>query len=76
MYEAQINIEALRNDLLNYYMAATYVYPVALMDISKVQTASEEELIQIALNNNFNLENYVIRHILRLGGETKKYERN
>lgn len=58
----EIDIYKLRKDLINYYKEALYLggYGAAIIDITKVERASIEELINIALNNNFNLNNYII----------------
>lgn len=54
----EINFDRLRSDLINYYGSGIYVYPIALLSVIKVDMCSEEELIKIALSNNFNLEKY------------------
>ena len=55
----EINIEELRKDLINYFGTAMQMYPVAMIELSQVETASEEELINIALKNGFDLDNYI-----------------
>ena len=55
-----INIEKLRKDLMDYFGTASFNgFPIASMDLISVENASNEELIQIALNNNFDLNNYI-----------------
>ena len=55
----EINIEKLRKDLIEHYTAAMYmVSPIAMMDIERVKKASNEELVQIALNNKIKLDDY------------------
>ena len=62
-----IDLERLRNDLLNYFGSAYgFGFSIAVLDLSRVEIASEEELIQIAIQNGFNLENYE-------RGKVKKY---
>lgn len=56
----EIDIESLREDLINYYGTATSFYPIAYMDLIKVEKATDEELIQIAIKNNMDLNNYII----------------
>lgn len=57
----EIDIERLRNDLINYYGTAMFSSsPLAIIELSKIETASDEELIQIAQNNNFDLNKYII----------------
>ncbi len=56
-----IDIDRLRSDLIDYFMAIVFcVSQVAFMNISEVENASDEKLIEIALSNNFDLSNYVI----------------
>ena len=57
----KINIEKLREDLINYFGTAMFYNPTAMMNLEKVKKASEEELIKIALDNKFDLERYQIR---------------
>jgi hypothetical protein len=33
--------------------------PMAIMDLSRVESASDEELVEIALKNNFDLNKYI-----------------
>ena len=55
-----IDIEKLRNDLIDYYTSAMFfASPVALVDLTMVQHASDEELVRIAISNHFNILNYV-----------------
>ena len=53
--EVEIDIEKLRSDLMDYFGTAMGFFPVATMDLIKVQNASDEELINIALKNNFDV---------------------
>ena len=54
-----IDYERLRRDLIDYFGSAMYSgLPLAIMDLSRVENASYEELIKIALNNNFDLTDY------------------
>lgn len=56
----RINIEALRRDLVDYFGTAMMGNPIALMELVKVEQASPEELVKIAEDNNFDLEDYKI----------------
>ena len=56
-----IDIEALRRDLINYFGTAMSFNPMAVMDLTKVEKASPEELVDIAQDNGFNLEDYQIQ---------------
>lgn len=56
----EIDIERLRKDLIDYFGTSLFVYsPLAIMELSKIERASDEELIQLAQNNNFDLNKYV-----------------
>lgn len=55
-----VDIERLRSDLIDYYTSAMFfVSPIALVDLTKVEQASDEELVRIAISNHFNILNYV-----------------
>lgn len=56
-----IDGDKLREDLMNYYGSATPFYPVAIMDVARVQSASPEELLEIANRNNVDLSTYEIK---------------
>lgn len=58
--EVEIDIEKLRSDLMDYFGTATCFFPVATMDLIKVQNATAEELINIALKNNIDLSKYIV----------------
>ncbi len=55
-----IDIERLRNDLINYFEGAYFVggFGAALIDISEIERADSIEVIQIAINNGFDLNKY------------------
>lgn len=63
--EVEIDIEKLRSDLKDYFGSAMGFFPVAIMDLIKVQNASPEELINIALKNNFDLNKYIINGYIK-----------
>lgn len=55
----EINIEKLKQDLIDYFGTAMFnASPLAMIELSKVENASDEKLIEIALNNNFDLSKY------------------
>ena len=57
-----IDFEQLRKDLIDYFGTAIFSgLPLAIMDLSKIEKASKEELIIIAQQNNYDLDNYKIR---------------
>ena len=54
-----INIDELRKDLLDYFGTASInASPVSMMNVIEVQKASEEQLVYIAIQNGFDLNNY------------------
>lgn len=62
----EIDYERLRQDLLDYYGTASIYNPMAMMELSNVQNASNSKLIQIAQKNGFNIYDYE-------KGKTKRY---
>ena len=59
--EITIDIDALRNDLINYFGSAMQYNQVAMMDLIKVEQASDNEVVNIAIKNGFNLYDYEIK---------------
>lgn len=58
MYD--IDVDKLRQDLIDYFTSAMFmVSPVALVDLTEVENASDEKVIKIALDNGFDLCNYI-----------------
>ena len=55
-----IDIETLRKDLIDYFGTAMQFNLMAIMDLTKVENASPEELVEIAQDNNFDLNDYKI----------------
>lgn len=59
----EIDIEKLRQDLINYFGTAMYnASPLAILELTKIKRASSQELINIALKNNFDLTEYQIKN--------------
>ncbi len=57
-----IDYDRLRNDLLNYFYSLAFtVNMAAVLESDRVKKASPNELINIALENGFNLEDYTIK---------------
>ncbi len=57
-----IDIERLRNDLINYFIGLAYTLsPVAFMDVVEVEKADEDKLIKIAIKNGFSIDNYLVK---------------
>ena len=54
-----IDYEKLRKDLIDYFGTAMSCNPMAIMDLSRVESASDDELVEIALKNNFDLNKYI-----------------
>lgn len=50
-----IDIEDLRQALIDYFGTAMMQNPMAIMDLSKVENASAEELIEIAYKNGIKI---------------------
>ena len=56
-----LDFEQLRQDLIDYFGTGMYnASPLAIIELSKVQNATPEELIKIAKQNNFDLSQYQI----------------
>lgn len=54
-----IDYEKLRKDLIDYFGTAMSFSPMAIMDLSRVESASDDELVEIAKRNNFDLNKYI-----------------
>ncbi len=59
-----IDIERLRSDLIDYFGVAAQFYKVAYLNVSKLEYASSEEVIQIAIENGFNIYDYEIKEYI------------
>ena len=57
-----IDIEKLREDLIDYFGTASFYNKMAMMDLIKVEKANDDELINIAIKNGFNLTKYQIAY--------------
>lgn len=56
----EIDYERLRKDLINYFgTAASNGYPQAIVELTEVETSSREKLLNIAINNGINIDNYI-----------------
>jgi len=56
-----IDIEKLRKDLIDYFGSAMFTMPMAIIDLTKVENCTNDELIEIAQKNNFDLEDYIVK---------------
>ena len=65
MYK-NIDINKLRDDLINYFGTAMFnASPLAMIELSKVEKANDKQLIEIAIKNNFDLKDYEINERYR-----------
>ena len=56
-----INIEQLREDLKDYYGTAMFnASPMAVMDLSGIERASNQEIVDIAREMGIDLRKYAI----------------
>lgn len=56
-----IDVDALRDYLRDYYGTAIFAgMPVAMIDVAKVERASAEELIKIALKEHVDLTKFSV----------------
>ena len=59
MTEVYIDGDKLKSDLVDYYGTAMFnASPLAMFELEKVQQASGNELIELALENGFDLSKY------------------
>ena len=58
----EIDINKLKQDLKDYYEAAYFTlgYGAALMDSFDLDNLSDEEIINKAIDNGLNIENYIV----------------
>ena len=61
-----IDYERLREDLIDYFGSAMGLFPMAIMDITKIENASNLELLEIAKQNGFDLIKYEMGKTFRL----------
>lgn len=56
----EIDIERLRKDLIDYFGIAMFNgSPQAIIELSRVENATPSELINIAQNNGFDINDYI-----------------
>lgn len=58
----EIDINKLKQDLKDYYESAYFTlgYGAALMDSFEIDNLSDEEIINKAIENGLNIENYIV----------------
>lgn len=61
-----IDYEKLREDLVDYFGSAMGIFPAAIMEVVKIESASNLELIEIARQNGFDLSDYELGKTFRL----------
>jgi len=54
-----IDFEALRDYLMDYFGTASMYNPAAVMELSEVENASPNKLVEIAIKNNIDLDDFV-----------------
>lgn len=54
----KIDYEKLKIDLIDYYGTAMSYNPMAVIELSKIDNASNSNLVQIAIKNGFNIYDY------------------
>ncbi len=55
-----IDVDNLRDDLRDYYGSATGCSPMAMADVVAVDSMSDNEVVQKAVENGFNLYDYEV----------------
>ena len=59
--EYEIDVRRLRRDMKDYYGTAMFNgFPMAVMDLSKVERMSDRELVELAQKNGVDLRKYII----------------
>lgn len=58
-----MDFERLRDDLKDYFGTAMAFNPMAVVELSIIESASNEKLTEIATQNGFDLNDYEIQKI-------------
>ncbi len=59
--EYEIDIKKLRRDMEDYYgTAMSGGFPMAVMELSKVEHMSDRELVELAKKNGVDLRRYIV----------------
>ena len=57
----EIDVNRLRRDLMDYYGTAMFgASSLAMMELSKVERASDREIVEMAQENGVDLRKYII----------------
>ena len=59
--EITIDVDQLREDLIDKFGTGSMEYDIALADVERVRQASDQEVVEIALANRVNLYDYEIK---------------
>ena len=55
----EIDLDALKRDLENYYGSAMFSgFPMAVVDLAQVESASPQELVELSQRAGFDLNDY------------------
>ena len=57
-----IDVDKLRDALIDYFGTAMQFNPQAVIELSEVESASPERLVEIALANGFDLSDFELRN--------------
>ena len=59
--EYEIDVNRLRKDMQDYYGTAMFNgFPMAVMDLSKVEQLSDQELVELAQKTGLDLRKYIV----------------
>ena len=59
--EYQIDVNSLRKDMTDYYGTAMFSgFPMAVMDLSNVESMSDRELVELAQKKGVDLRKYIV----------------
>lgn len=59
--EYETNVSRLRRDMKEYYGTAMFNgFPMAVVDLSKVERMSDRELVELAQKNGVDLRKYIV----------------
>ena len=61
MMEYTIDVNRLRRDLMDYFGTAMFsASPLAVMDLSRVERASDLDVVKMAQENGMDLREYIV----------------